>query len=58
LRDIAIDELHLEGSKVVRVRHLVGMLDNKVRVGVWLSHQGEFFLKKVDRDDVVHGVRE
>jgi hypothetical protein len=48
LGDITVDELHFEGSKVVRVGHLVGILD----------YEGEFLLEEVDSDDVVHCVRE
>jgi hypothetical protein len=58
LRDVAVDEFHFEGSEVVGVGHLVRVLDNEVRVGVRLAHEGELFLKHVDGDDVVHCVRE
>jgi len=58
LRDVAVDEFHFEGAEVVGVGHFVGMLDDEVGIGIWLSHQGQFFLQQVDGDDVIDGVRE
>ena len=58
LRDIAVDELHFEGSEVFRVGHLVGMLNDEVSVGVGLSHHQELLLEYIDRDHIVHGIGE
>ena len=34
------------------------MLDDEIRIGVGLTHKGEFLLEQVDCDDIVDGVRE
>ena len=58
LRDIAVNKLHLEGSEVFRVRHLVGVLNDQVGVGVGLAHHKKLFLEEVDSDHIVHCVGE
>ncbi len=58
LRDITVDELHFEGSEVLRVGHFVGMLNNQVRVRLRLPHHEQLFLEEVDGYHVVHSVSE
>ena len=34
------------------------MLDDEVRIGIWLAHQSKFLLEQIDSYDIVDGVRE
>ena len=56
LGDVAVDKFHLEGTEVVRVGHLVRMLNYQVGVRVRLPHQSQFVLMQVYSNDVVDGI--